>query len=243
MPKDNNRIVFGIANKPSSIAGATALLAIILFAPFNFAVFARSSQSLERAKGISFAQASPLYRQLVERVKKGDTTVDFVQLRQAYADWVRDSKNETDAPDRDAMVKAFEKEDYAKAVTLVEIVLDYEFLHTGLHGAAEDAYRKLGNEAKASFHREVKEKLIQALLNTGDGKTPATAYRVLSVKEEYLIMRQLNYMKDGNFMSQALMSIDGKPYDVLTGIDPKTGQRIEVYFDISHFFGGHKKTK
>jgi hypothetical protein len=184
-------------------------------------------------------QNKPPYTLLVERAKKGEATVDYVQMRDAFVEWVNDDKNKTEAPDRDKMVEAFKKDDYAKATELVEIVLDYEFVNRNLHLAAEDAYRKLGDETKANFHRDIAQKLLQALLSTGDGKTAETAYRVLTVKEEYLIMKELGY----TVSSQSLMSIKGNHYDVLSGVDKKTGKEVELYFEIGSFFGGGKKNE
>jgi hypothetical protein len=176
------------------------------------------------------------YRQLVERVKQGDQTVDFVRLRAAYAKWQCDKTVNTDSPNRDAMVAAFNEKNYAKAVDLVEAVLDFEFPHVGLHRAAEEAYRELNNQSKADLHKTIADKLVNALLASGDGKTAETAYQVLTIREEYFIMNQLGY----KVSSQALMSGRGKSYDVLSGRDSKTNKEVSVYFDISSFFGGCK---
>jgi hypothetical protein len=179
------------------------------------------------------------YRQLVERVKRGDKEVDFIRLRFAFAEWLCDYKGKTEAPNREAMVAAFKAEDFAKAVELVEVVLDYEFVQLGLHRAAADAYQKLKNQPKADFHTAVADKLLNALLTSGDGKTAETAYRVLTIREEYFVMKQLGY----RVTMQALVTTTDKAYDVLSGHDDKTNKDVSVYFDISSFFGGCKRTK
>jgi hypothetical protein len=124
-------------------------------------------------------------------------------------------------------------------VELVEVVLDYEFVHLGLHRAAEDAYRALGIQSKADFHKNVAEKLLKALMTSGDGLTPESAYRVLTIQEEYFIMDQMNYAVRG----QALVSKKDRIYDVLYGEDKKTGKDVSLYFDISNFFGGCSRVK
>lgn len=179
------------------------------------------------------------YRQLVERVKRGDMDVDFVRLRTSFGEWLCNENVQTEAPNREAMVTAFNENDYAKAVALAEVVLDYEFVQLGVHRASADAYRKLENKARADFHQAVAEKLLNALLTSGNGKTAETAYRVLTIREEYFIMNELGF----KVTSQALMSANGKAYDVLSGRDSKTDKSVSVYFDISSFFGGCKKSK
>jgi len=179
------------------------------------------------------------YHQLIERVKHGDMTVDFIRVRDLFAERLCDDKFKTESPDREAAVAAFEAKDYSKFVGLVEGVLDYEFVHLGLHRAAEDAYRKLNNQPKADFHKAVADKLLNALLTSGDGKTTPTAYRVLTIREEYFIMNQLGYKVN----MQALLTQNDKAYDLLSGHDTKTGKEVSVYFDISSFFGGCERRK
>jgi hypothetical protein len=188
---------------------------------------------------LTVGKAGAEYHQLVERAKKGDLGVDFVRMRDLFSEWSCEDNAQTDAPNREAMIAAFEANDYAKAAELVEGVLDYEFVHLGLHRAAEDAYRKLNNQAKADFHKAVADKLLNALLTAGDGKTAATAYRVLSVREEYFIMNELGY----KVTIQMLASENGKPYDILSGRDKKTDKEVSVYFDIGSFFGNCKYRK
>jgi len=201
------------------------------------------AQTPEKPESDTAKQSAPLddslYRKLVDRIKGGDLTVDFVQLRDSFGAWLCNEKVKTDAPNRAAMVSAFEKKDYAKAVELVEPVLDYEFVHIGLHRAAAEAYGNLGLAQKADFHKNIAEKLQKALLSSGDGKTPETAFRVLTVREEYVIMNELGY----EVQMQALLAIKGKSYDRLSGKDKKTDQAVSVYFDISSFFGGCERVR
>src|SRR5690606_36194910 len=76
-----------------------------------------------------------LYRQMVAKIKAGDSTVDFVQFRAAYLDWILDECNVSDAPDRDKMVEAFEAKDYKAAIPKALAVLEYEYAIRGLHSA------------------------------------------------------------------------------------------------------------
>ena len=218
----------------------TFLLALFLLSAYSLAT-GQTPEKPEAAtpKAQRLETDGSKYAQLVERVKRGDMGVDFISLRDSFGEWLCDDKAKTDAPNRDAMVAAFEAKDYPKAVELVEVVLDYEFVQIGLHRAAEDAYRTLNNKAKADFHKEIADKLLNSLLTSGDGKTAKTAYRVLSIREEYFIMNQLGYKTS----SQALLTENDRVYDVLSGRDTKTDKQVSVYFDITSFFGGCRRTK
>jgi|GEM_PF-1648570 len=238
-------IIFGVANKRSiawtmaqALHEAGSKLAIVLLLTCLCAVavpaLLAQNQQPKEAKKHSFEEDTSPYHQLVQRVKSGDQTVDFLKLRDAFSEWLCNDKVNTDAPNREAMVEAFEKKNLAKAIELIEAVLDYEFVNRSLHLAAEDAYRQLGNPTKADFHKTIAHKLLHAVLTSGNGKTTETAYRVLDVSEEYFVMRELGYSVHG----QALLSKDNKAYDLLMGTDMDTGKDAKVYFDISSFFGG-----
>lgn len=176
------------------------------------------------------------YVQMVEKAKKGDSTVDYVKFRAAYLDWVNDECNKTEAPNRDKMVEAFEKKDWAKAAELGEIVLDYEFVSRGLQLAVAEAYKQLKNAEKEKFHTEIAQKLLKAMLDSGDGKTAKTAYKVHSIREEYVIMRELGYQVG---MQALVFDKEYGAFDILSGTNAE-GKKGEFYFDINSFFGGGK---
>ena len=84
-------------------------------------------------------------------------------------------------------------------------------------------------------------KAIAKELASGDGKSKDTAYVIYEnsegtgVSKEYVILRFLGLKPLG----QALIFDEksGKPYDVLTVLDPATGEESAVWFDISNYFG------
>jgi len=171
------------------------------------------------------------YRQMTEKISKGDLNIDYSQLRKAYSEWLNTTK-QTDAPNRDEMVKAFEAKDYAKAVDFGEKVIPFELTNAGLLGAMADAYTKLKNETKSKFYTELAHKVRHSLFLSGDGKTAKTAYYVVGISEEYRVMRELGYTVSG----QSLLNVEGQAYDLLAGKDAN-GKEVQVYFNICIFFG------
>jgi hypothetical protein len=75
---------------------------------------------------------------------------------------------------------------------------------------------------------------IAKVMKTGDGKSAETAYKVKSIGEEYQVVAALGYPRPE---MQSLVFAKDKPYDVLTTTDPKTGEKVQIWFDISSFFG------
>ena len=75
---------------------------------------------------------------------------------------------------------------------------------------------------------------VAKIFKTGDGRTKATAYKVKNVGEEYQILRAYG-LEPG--VQGLVTDNDGKAYDVLTAKNPKTGETLDLWFDISSFFG------
>jgi len=75
---------------------------------------------------------------------------------------------------------------------------------------------------------------VAKIFKTGDGRTKATAYKVKSVGEEYQILRTFGLVPG---IQGLITDNDGKAYDMLTAKNPKTGETVELWFDISSFFG------
>jgi hypothetical protein len=201
---------------------------------------------LARANDLQQPPNSPeyvRYKEMVERARKGDVSVDFTELISAASDWDLSQKGIFTHPHREAMVEAFKQKKYQKAVEFAEIVLDYEFTNRGLHLATANAYGELAQTKKVNLHTDFANKILNALLSTGDGKSAETAYCVQSINEEYVIMRHFGY----KVFRQAYMTSGGGVYDVLSGKDEKTGKEVGLYFDISGFFRkcveGHQKKR
>jgi hypothetical protein len=180
-------------------------------------------KSPDRKAAIEFNSRYKTYKQLVERAKQKDRTVDYVELIAAYWD-IYDKLPE--APSRDQMSQAFKDKNYKLAVQLAEGIYDNEFQNRGLHLAMANAYDQLGDKQKAELHRAWAEKLFNAILSSGDGKSQQTAYCVQGIREEYEIMKHFGY----KVSFQAYM-VGG--YDSLGGIEEKTGRDVSLYFDIS----------
>lgn len=182
-------------------------------------------------------QAPDKYQTLVARVKKGDKTVDFLELRRAFAD----SPEYTPGSDDDlrkAMFSAYHSGDYTQAVALSKKMLDGYYLDIEAHQIAYLCDRQMHLEAEADFHHEIAHGLISAILRTGDCRTREAACEVLSTHEEYVILQVLGL----NPGSQSLQTEDGHRYDLLDAMDPKAQSDVTLYFNVDKPLGYLEKT-
>lgn len=95
------------------------------------------------------------------------------------------------------------------------------------------AVRRKDKNALA-YHKWMSEGLARALFRSGDGRSAKTAYKVVSVSEEYFITSK--YFRKGAG-KQKLEKQAGKIYDVLYGPSSADGKTVEVWFDITELFG------
>ncbi len=73
---------------------------------------------------------------------------------------------------------------------------------------------------------------VAEILKSGDGKSEATAYKVKSVHDEYEVLGALGLRPGG----QSLIVHGKKAFDLLSVTDPKTQQKVDIYFDINSFY-------
>lgn len=90
---------------------------------------------------------------------------------------------------------------------------------------------KLGDQAKADHHRDIADGFLDAIAKTGDGKSVETAFKVITIAEEYAMMSALGL----KMKSQSLMNKDGHAFDVFAATT-QSGTAVTVYFNIDPIF-------
>ncbi len=172
---------------------------------------------------------APTYDELVARAKTGDANVDYLALRNAYAESphydpygskLRELENE--------MFEAYRRADCAAVIAKAESILAVNFVHLDAHVVASLCHGKLGNEAAMRSERRIGRGLIDSILQSGDGKSEGTAFVVIEVAEEYSLMRALG-LRPSN---QALIHAQGHSYDRFDTQSNATGQEVVVFFNI-----------
>ena len=178
------------------------------------------------------AKKDAAYEALLKRVKDGDRSVDFKELRMAYADSSRYSPYGGDSEAQKAMFAAMRASQWDEALKQSAKILEKNYVDINAHFGAFVANHEKGIADKADFHKFVVQGLINSITNSGDGKSTDKAFVVISTDEEYAL---LNYM-GLRPMGQALINGEGHSYDKLNAVDPKTNQSYEIYFNIDKPF-------
>lgn len=181
------------------------------------------------------------YDTLLERVKRQEE-VDFQELRFAYTETKQYDPYGEDRETRTAMFAALSGKQYEQALLSSEKILTANYLDVNGHFAAYVAHRELGNADKADYHKNIVQKLLKSISDSGDGKTIATAFVVISTGEEYALFNYLGVRAT----AQALIEDKGHHYDKMTVKDPKTELEAVYYFNVDkpfNWLGNSLKSK
>ena len=122
------------------------------------------------------------YDELIARVKKDDTSVDFSHLRSLYTEL--DSYGPT-PPDTKEMFAALRAGDYKKALKQVDAVLAEYYLDAHAHFVGMVAADKLGDASRSAHHRYVEKGILDSILHSGDGKTTDAGRTSLTIGSRF----------------------------------------------------------
>jgi hypothetical protein len=169
------------------------------------------------------------YEQLLEQVKKADPKADFGRLRMAFMQtpWYK-PYNRADKTALE-MNAALEKKDYEKALELSRAILQFKYVDWNAHLVAYRAHAELKNTDQSKYHKFVCEGLIRSIMRSGNGRTPANAYIVISIDEEDAVLGALGIRQTG----QALQSEGSRKVDCINGVDEKSNKAVTLYFDVT----------
>jgi hypothetical protein len=176
------------------------------------------------------------YDALLEQAKKSDPTVDFTALRMAFYESPNYNPN-TPMMTYRPLWGSLGQKNYPEAIKIAQSVLEKNFVEVNAHLVAHTAYRETGDMARAQFHKTVADGLLSSIKAKNDGKTMETAYHVISINEEYGLMRSMELRP----VKQALIPDKGHFYDAITVIDPQTSQQSLIYFNVDKVFAWRKK--
>ncbi|HKG59414.1 MAG TPA: DUF4919 domain-containing protein [Pyrinomonadaceae bacterium] len=176
------------------------------------------------------------YDVLLERVKQKDPAVNFTELRHAFYEspnYDPYSAMTTYRP----LNAALGQKNYEEVLKIAESVLAKNFVEVNAHMAAQIAYQETGNTERAQFHKFMADGLLNSIKSSVEGKSPKTAFEVISINEEYGLIRSLKLRPIG----QSLVMDNGHSYDAMKVIDPQTNQESTLYFLIDKPFNWQKK--
>ncbi len=151
------------------------------------------------------------------------------EQRLAYAASAEYNPYESDSRGFRKSAEAFlAKKDFVQAVAEAKKGLAVSQYNIELLMLLASAYRASGDIPNADKTREQWMSLVDSILRSGDGRDFKTAFRVISVDEEYTVLRIMKL----DMVSQTLRGHEGSEFDVMQVKDPRSGKELTLYFNI-----------
>ncbi|TAL33084.1 MAG: hypothetical protein EPN97_09575 [Alphaproteobacteria bacterium] len=170
------------------------------------------------------------YLAMVKQAMRDPTEVDWVKLRKLYAQssfypesavmlWqAYYTAGKTAAfskmPDAQEKFKDMQKQQYANYTSHVYSIRLAKETSSDIFDAAQE--------------QQALEAIADSIVGGGDGKTPATAFEIVTPDEEKLVVE--TYL-GGTIQSQARSGAPGSSLDTVTYLDPATKKSAKVYFN------------
>ena len=182
--------------------------------------------------------AEKTYAELVAQAESGDLATDFTALRMAYVksdgyDGYNNKYHDLYQP----LWKAALAKDCNKVIAISDEALKSDYTLVSVHMARATCFKEMGDQARAEHEDAVGHGLAHSVFGSGDGKSTATAYIVITMDEEHLVEGNLHL--DGD--KQSLINEGGHSYDLIEGPNRDTHERIAVYFNVDAMFGSLMK--
>jgi hypothetical protein len=121
-----------------------------------------------------------------------------------------------------------ENKKLTEAIAAAEKGLERFPCDVDLHLALAVAWRETGDQAKADQFRAEYLGLVDSILNSGTGRDHASAYHVISVDEEYVVLRILRL----KVVKQTLTYHEGHAFDLMTVKRGDAEPETSVYFNV-----------
>ena len=179
----------------------------------------------------SAAPAKSKLDELIEKAKKGDRTLDFTELRITFYESANYNPHAPMMTYRQ-LWGALVQKNYAEAIKIADSVLERNFVEINAHLVAQAAHQETGNSERAQFHKFMADGLLNSIKSKGDGKSTSTAFEVISINEEYGLVRSIGQRP----IHQSLVQEKGHFFDALTVVDPQTNQQSVIYFNVDRPF-------
>lgn len=155
--------------------------------------------------------------------------ISFEDLRFAYAKTTMYDPYFGGVDEKQKMREHYMASELDKATKYANDVLRKNFLDIDAHVIMAIIYSLTGETEKQNFHRHMFTSLLQSIRDSGDGKSMETAYKVISVREEYNLLDSMEY----RVTSQASLEKDGRYYDRLEAVNSQSGEKKTFYFDVT----------
>jgi hypothetical protein len=195
---------------------------------FVFLLFATAAFYSQSAYISQPSKTADNYEELLARLTSGDTKIDYTLLRLAYSRSKAANPFGAEHDARSLMNAAVIEKRCDEALKMADTLLATTYVSADAHVAKSTCYRVAGDNVKADFHKAIYLGLINSILAKGDGNSTESAYTVVTIEEEYAVMKALGYTA----WAQTFVRQGEHTFDVVSGTNDVSKGSAKFYFNV-----------
>lgn len=173
-------------------------------------------------------QKDPEFIKLVDKLKGGDTSIDFKALRMAWARSGFPGARGLDPKLRMKFVESVKANKYDEIAKTAEEMLMINPMDINTRATAAAAFLELKDSKKYDYHLAAYQGLINSIVSSADGESPKTAYVVVSRDEMIAVLKAYDLQTTA---SEELVEGSNR-YQIVTATDKGNGGTSKVYFNL-----------
>jgi hypothetical protein len=202
---------------------------IIIIIIFIFSLAKASASDTTFTKKPDFKKIGN-YDKILNRFIKGDRQINFLDLRMSFTRTPEyNPYNKTLDTISKKMIGLLSDKKYKEAIKIADTILLKEYVDMYAHYACYYAFSALNDTNNARFHEYIMDRLLNSIVESGDGKTPASAFLVISNREIYFLIFIYGFEPKGVSYS----TYNGDPIEIHTVYDPKDKDTYDLHFNTS----------
>jgi len=214
------------------VNSANAGLLVLGFLAFSHLARAESNSE------VILPKYSDRYSKLVKQLEAGQTHINYTEFRHSFLESEQFKAVVKQKPDledlRKTMHELMEKSKYSEIVDVAKKMLSIDYTDMETHKILQQTYKILGDSGNRNKYHDIEFGLLNSIVKKGDGKTCATAWPVIQVREEYFILDMLG-------MKTVKQNLDNNG-GVCDRMDVQGDEGHKIYyFEISSVMEGYKK--
>jgi hypothetical protein len=151
------------------------------------------------------------YDALRAKVESGDLNINWTELRLDAVVAGVDESYDWQKASADGL-QAFNTKDYTTALSKGLEIVSHNIANGDGHFLMMVSYRRLGKQKEAEQENLIVDKILQSILDSGNGQTPASAWYTVAPSEESFVLRVLGM----NTTAQTPVNLAGHSFNKVT---------------------------
>ena len=180
------------------------------------------------------------YSDFIKKLESGQTEINYKDFRESFIE----SEQFKKASESEKIYDSLEKEiygnikskNYQEVIRMAKLMLGIDYTSMKAHKFLQQTYKILGDTINYKKYHDIEFGLLNSIIKKGDGRTCATAWPVIQIREEYFILEMI-----GAVLLKQNTDNTGGFCDKMD-VQVESGKKT-YYFEITKVFKGYEKLR